>query len=157
MTDLKIIEKAADHLTPGWRRRRTIRKSNWHALKLVLVPICVGYVWLLYQPIEIFYDFINPAHSGVGPFSYKGGGLLVFLQVWIGFALFVPSTILGCLTMNAICWIILPAKLAFQKEAEQDTSLSFRNANRDLLIILRITLPLGFFAAVLGAVAFYFL
>jgi hypothetical protein len=51
----------------------------------------VGYVCLLSLPIAMLYDFINPAHSGGGPFSYKGGGLLVFLQVWIGFSLFVPT------------------------------------------------------------------
>lgn len=104
----------------------------------------------------MFYEFINPAHSGVGPFSYKGGGLLVFLQVWIGFSLFVPSTILGLLTINGLCWIILPARRAFNKEAEQDSSLSFVKANQDLIKILKKAFPFGVIAAVLGTVVFRF-
>jgi len=155
--DLRIVEKVADHLTPGWRKRRAIRKSNWHALKLILMPIIVGYVCLLYQPIAILYDFISPAHSGVGPFNYKGSGIIVFLQVWIGFSLFIPSTMLGLLTMNAICWIIPPARRAFNKEAEQDPSLTFENANKSLLSIFKKALPIGYLAALLGTVVFRFI
>lgn len=134
--------------------KREIGKNNWHGLKILLVPLSVALTWLLYLPIAFFYNIINPAHSGVGPFSYTGGIGVVALQILIGVALFIPAMFLACIAMNLIYWCIPPARRAFAKEAEHDPNRSFKATTEELFHHLKRYLPLGYIAALLGTIAF---
>ena len=58
---------------------------------------------------------------------------------------------LGALLCNAVAWLIPPARRAFVAEARGVWHASFREAQRDLLAVARLVVPLGWAAALVGA------
>ena len=121
------------------------RKSLWNLILVPLMIICVGSVYFLFWKLAAnFQNSLIP--NNVIFWSYtRIGSIFMFIP------LFFPSIPLGLMFANFIAWCIAPARKAFNREAQGDKHVSFRNTTKYLfycsMVLMWITFPVSFVGA----------
>jgi hypothetical protein len=77
----------------------------------------------------------------------KGGGSILFFV-----APFFAAIPLGFLAGNLAAWCLPPARRAFEREARGVARASFARAQKDILKVSLVLVPIGMGAGLLGAV-----
>ncbi|MBJ6802809.1 hypothetical protein [Geomonas propionica] len=134
---MDYIEKA--------RFRAKRRKSAWNLLLLpaIITSLCALWVGS--------YKVLNTLHSTVHPgqnFGITGKGLGAVLAAVTPFFGALPvAMIIG----NFLVWLIPPARKALDEEAKPFPSTSFINAQKQLLKLAYVLVPVSLALGILGA------
>ncbi len=144
--------------TPGYarraRQRAQRRKSPWN---LLLIPFGIGGVggsaYILFQIMWRIHVALYPGHAGRFNEFWQGG--VSFASFVSSFLLLVPlfvaSLPIGLMFTNCVAWCIVPARRAFEREAEGVKWASFRESMRGLWVIVRIVVPGCLLLSFIGA------
>ncbi len=139
----KVASKLADKNAPGWRGRRNQRKTLWHASKIILLPIALwvtGYL-ILQLALLIQSTFILPQNV-----PQTGLPVILFLV-----PLALPTFGLSFVITNLFLYCIPQARRAFEKEAENNETLSFWYTTMSLLKLnAKFFIPVGFGLSFIG-------
>jgi hypothetical protein len=149
---LKNIVK--EFTTPGYRdRARQRQRASKTIWDLVFLPIgfaAIGGYWYAFSRLFLWLHILfYPADAQRlavledGPFTVAQA--LIFL---------VPafsSVPLGFMTSNVLMWLVPPARRASEKKAEGVKWASFREAQRALLRIAFVLVPIALICGLIGA------
>ncbi len=130
----KIVPRVMDRVRPGWRARRSTRKSPWHLFKGLLlfgsVAILFRLLMLSYRWIQIFF-FSNESLA-----ADFGWGLLPLIAPSFGIAIFVTNLFLHA---------IPDARRSFEEEADGDPELMYESAMSSIRsIVFKYIVPVSF-------------
>jgi len=134
--NIRIVERLLDQYRPGWRERRSKKKSIWNF-------VCI-FVGLALSLLAWFYLFelawrlhigFYPSHDGmINEFWGNGISVRAFISsFFMVMPLFIPAMTLGFLISNVIFWLIPPARRVMEREAGNDKSMTFASSNADLI------------------------
>lgn len=145
--------------TPGYlgraHQRAQRRRSPWN---LILIPLSIsgmgGFTYLMFQMMWKVHTTIHPDHAGkLSEFWGKGISFTSFIS---SFLLMMPllfaSIPLGLMLANCIAWCILPARRAFNREAENVKWASFRESMQGLWAFAKFLVPICLLLSLVGAI-----
>jgi hypothetical protein len=123
-------------MRPGWRERRTKRKSVWNLLGALLIILGLGPVWyglwLSAWKVHVLFYSSHAAH--IREFWQSGPSAGAFISSFLlTTPLIVPAIVVACLISNCLMWLIPPAHRAMNAEADGDEEMTFYGANMGLL------------------------
>ena len=130
-----------DRIRPGWRRRRKIRKSPWHFIKLILYAgvLITLLLWVLLPLVWELHTYFHPDHAGQQLKFWNRTTDSISERI-AAFLMLVPTFVLAVLSAmllsNLILYCIPPARRAFEQESEMDNELRFKKSMNGLLKIL---------------------
>lgn len=130
------------------------RKSPWN---LILIPLVIaGGVFVYIVQFKMLW-FINislyPNHSGrLSEFWREGLSSGAFISSFLlAMPILLSSLVLGMIIANLSAWCIIPARRAFDKEAQGVKGTSFKEAMRGLDKIAIYLVPICFILGLIGA------
>jgi len=149
-----IVNVVMDALRPGWRERKARRKSPWHLAKvLVMFALLFGLWFALFKIMWQVHLYLHPGQTDVGEFLPRGvHGISLAASLLLRLPLSLPALGFALIGTNLLFRLIAPARRAFEREAEGDPEMTFRDATGKLArITLLCLLPIGFGLSLLGA------
>ena len=130
---MSMFELMMNALRPGWRDRRSARRTPWHALKFPLM-LGIGYVlWtdIFFPLIWLVYVAFHPEDTGRQSQFWRDQGVSSGQQI-ARILLWSPSAILLVLVTflltNLVLFCIPWARNAFEREATNHSEMSFRGS-----------------------------
>jgi hypothetical protein len=144
--------------TPGYteraRQRAQRRKSPWN---LVLIPLSIagvgGSAYVLFKIMWHIHIALYPDHAG--RFDEFWGQGVSFRSFVSSFLLLIPllfaGLVIGLMFANCVAWCVVPARRAFDREAEGVKWASFRVSMRRLWVVARIIVPACLLLSFIGA------
>jgi hypothetical protein len=127
------------------RFRAKRRKSSWNLLLIPFVVLSLALLWFgSSQLLGVLHAKIYPGQS----FQNSQHGLGVILAAISPFFGVVP---LAMVLSNALIWVIPPARRALDKEAQPHPGTSFHQAQRNLLKLALVLVPISALFSITGA------
>ena len=111
-------------------------------------------MYVLFQVMWRVHTVIYPEHAGsLREFWGKGIGFPSFVSSFLlAMPLFFAAIPLGLLFANCIAWCVLPARRAFEREAEGVKWPSFRESMYGLWKMAKFIVPICLLLSFIGAV-----
>jgi len=144
-----LKEIAKEVATPGYLDRARVRsrasKTTWDLLFMPIGYAMIGAYWYAFSAAALWLHHVTHAGATLDGKMSLAQGLMLLGPAFAAMPL-------GFVSSNVLQWLLPAARRAHEAKSQEPGWVSIRGAQRGLLRIALLLVPLGLGAAVIGAV-----